>query len=49
MTSIAGESSTIAAGMVANLIGTFQRALTTREMIKKMPEELNESLKELTS
>lgn len=49
MTSIAGESSTIAAGMVANLIGSFQRELKTREMIKKMPEELNESLKGLTS
>lgn len=30
MTSIAGESSTIAADMVANLIGSFQRELKTR-------------------
>lgn len=49
MTSIAGESSTIAAGMIANLIGSFQRELNTRQMIKKMPEELNDNLKGLTS
>lgn len=49
MTSIAGESTIIAAGMVGNLMGNFQRELSSREMVKKMPEDLNESLKGLTS
>lgn len=49
MASLAGESSAIAAGMVANLMGNLQRELSSREMVKKMPEDLNEIMKGLTS